>query len=135
MQKNITQAPAQTPAVESQRSERTRPRPVYRPLADIYETGDSVMMVLEMPGVGADGVEVTLENRVLTIQARSSVARPEDYRQIYAEYGEGDYERTFTLSQDIDSNRIQATCKNGLLLLQRPKAEEAKPRQINVQPA
>lgn len=135
MQKNITQAAPQTPAAEAQRSERTRPRPVYRPPADIFESGDSVIMVLEMPGVAADGVEVVLEKRVLTISGRSAVTHPEDYRQVYAEYGEGDYERTFTLSQEIDVNRIQASCRNGLLTLELPKAEEAKPRQIDVHAA
>ena len=135
MEQNITQATEQAVAPESRGAEQTRPRPVFRPLADIFETPRGVTLVLEMPGVRAEGVEVTLEKRVLTIRGSSSVARPDSYRRIYAEYGEGDYERSFTLSEDIDAERIEATCKHGVLTLELPKAQEAKPRQINVRAA
>lgn len=135
MEHNITQASEQAVAPESQGAEQTRPRPVFRPLADIFETPRGVTLVLEMPGVRADGVEVTLEKRVLTIRGRSGVERPEHYRRIYAEYGEGDYERSFSLSEDIDAEGIVAVCKQGLLTLELPKAEHSQPRQINVRAA
>lgn len=135
MEQNITQPTEQSVAPESQVLEQTRPRPVFRPVADIFETPRGVTLVLEMPGVRAEGVEVTLEKRVLTIRGRSRVARPDSYRRIYAEYGEGDYERSFSLSEDIDAERIEATCKHGVLTLELPKAQEAKPRQINVRAA
>ncbi|TVS15859.1 MAG: Hsp20/alpha crystallin family protein [Gammaproteobacteria bacterium] len=135
MEQKLTQATAQALAPETEGLEQTRPRRVYRPLADIYETDSGIVLSLEMPGVPADGVEVTLEKRVLTIRGRAGVKRPETYRQIYAEYGEGDYERSFTLSADIDAERINAVCRHGVLTLELPKAEEAKPRQINVRAA
>lgn len=135
MEQNIMQPTEQAVAPESQGSEPTRPRPVFRPLADIFETPRGVTLVLEMPGVRAEGVEVTLEKRVLTIRGHSSVARPESYRRIYSEYGEGDYERSFSLSEDIDADRIEATCKHGVLTLELPKAEDSKPRQISVRAA
>ena len=135
MEQNIAQATEQSVAPESHDLEQTRPRPVFRPVADIFETRRGVTLVLEMPGVRAEGVEVTLEKRVLTIRGRSSVARPDSYRRIYAEYGEGDYERSFSLSEDIAAENIEATCKHGVLTLDLPKAQEAKPRQINVRAA
>ncbi len=135
MDTNITQAPRHEVAPEAQGLEQTRPRPVYRPLADIYETDQGITLTLEMPGVAADGVEVTLEKRVLTIRGRAGIQRPDTYRQIYSEYGEGDYERSFTLSQDIDAGKINAVCRHGVLTLELPKAEEAQPRQISVRAA
>lgn len=135
MTHEITRAPAQTPATDNSSVEHTRSRPLYRPLADIYETEDGITLVLELPGVAADGVEVSIEQRVLTIRGRSTVERPEGYRQVYAEYAEGDYERVFTLSQDIDVDRIEATCRHGLLTLTLPKAAERQPRQVSVRAA
>jgi HSP20 family protein len=108
-------------------------RPLFQPRTDIYETEDSVVVLAEMPGVGPDGVDITLERRVLTIRGRAPVFGHDRYRQVYAEYGEGDYERVFTLSEDIDRDRIRATQKGGVLTLVLPKAEQAKTRKIAVQ--
>jgi HSP20 family molecular chaperone IbpA len=66
---------------------------IYRPLTDIVETDQGVSMMLEMPGVAADAVEITLENRVLTIRGKVEPMRPENLELAYAEYGEGDFER------------------------------------------
>lgn len=112
--------------------EATRTRPSLRPRTDIYETEDRVMVLAEMPGVGPDGVEVTLERRVLTIRGRSPEVPHEGYRQVYAEYGEGEFERVFTVSEDIDRDGIKATQKDGLLILELPKAGPAKARKIEV---
>lgn len=112
--------------------EATRARPLFRPRADIYETEDNVILLAEMPGVGPDDIEVTLERGVLTIRGRTPEAAHEGYRQIYAEYGEGDYERVFTLSEDIDRDRIKAKQKDGVLVLELPKAPAARARKIKV---
>ena len=69
------------------------------------------------------------------IEHNFGMARPEGYRIVYAEYGEGDYERAFTLSQDIDEAKISAEIKNGVLSLRLPRAEATKPRRIEVKPA
>lgn len=112
--------------------ESTRTRPTVRPRADIYETEDSVTVLAEMPGVAPDGVDVTLERRVLTIRGRRPEAAHEGYRQVYAEYGEADYERVFTVSEDVDRDAIKATQKDGLLILELPKAAPARTRRIEV---
>lgn len=125
MQKTGTSSPAPT-------SEATRDRPLYRPLTDIVETEESVIVTAEMPGVGPDDVDITLENRVLTIRGRTPTNEHAGYRRVYTEYGDGDYERSFTLSEDIDRNRIKAEQKNGVLVLELPKAKEAQPKKIKV---
>jgi HSP20 family molecular chaperone IbpA len=108
---------------------------LYRPLTDIVERGGTVSLMLEMPGVAPDDVEIALENRVLTIRGRADQGRPETLRLAYAEYGEGDYERAFTLSDDFDPDRIEAELKNGLLTVTLPRAEAAQPKKIAVKSA
>src|ERR1700761_5875230 len=100
---NVEQRTPQTQAQQTpqrQSAERNVPRPVFVPPADIYETGDSLVVMVEMPGVASDGVDITLERRVLTIRARSANQQHAGYQRVYTEYADGDYERVFTLSED-----------------------------------
>lgn len=117
------------------RVESTRGSRIYRPLADICETESGVALAIDMPGVGPEDVDITLEKRVLTIRGRAQQTRPEGYNPVYAEYGEGDYERAFSLSEEIDEARIKAAVHGGVLMLELPKAEPAKPKRIKVQAA
>ena len=112
--------------------EATREGPVFRPETDIYETEEQVVIVADMPGVAPDSVDITLERRVLTIRGHVDAKPPEGYRQIYTEYGVGDFERVFTLSETIDQEKIQASQKDGVLTLVLPKAEALKPKRIDV---
>ncbi|WID99250.1 Hsp20/alpha crystallin family protein [Bosea vestrisii] len=116
-------------------SEPTRSRQVFVPRADIYETTDQVALLVDMPGVASDGVDITLEKRTLAIRGYAANQLRESYRQIYAEYGAGDYERVFTLSEDIDRDGIEASQKDGVLRLVLPKAAPAKARKIELKTA
>jgi HSP20 family molecular chaperone IbpA len=133
MSTEVTKAPEQTPA-ETQ-AEPARARRVWRPLADIVETKEGVTLMLELPGVAAEDVDVALEKRVLTIRAKSSVASPDKLRLVHAEYEAGDYERAFTLSDDFDAEKIEAELKNGVLTLHLPRAEASQPKTIKVKAA
>ena len=112
-----------------------RPRQVYRPATDIFEIDDKIVLETEMPGVARDTIDITLENRVLTIRGELNERSREGWRAVYAEYGEGDYERSFSVSEDIDQDKIDASFKNGVLRLELPKAETAKARKISVNAA
>ncbi|MFN3973420.1 MAG: Hsp20/alpha crystallin family protein [Gemmobacter sp.] len=133
MSTEVTKAPEQTPAEMS--ASTTRNRPVWRPLTDIVETKDGVTLMIELPGVAAEHVDVALEKRVLTIRARSGVTVPETLRRVHAEYEAGDYERAFTLSDDFDAERIEAEMKNGVLTLRLPRSTATQPRNIKVKAA
>ena len=135
MRTEMTSNMDQGPARQEQGTDLARGAAVYRPLADIIQTGDNVVVRMEMPGVGPDDVEISLERRVLTIRGRGRTTRPEGYRLVHAEYGEGDYERAFTLSQDIDEAKVAAEMKDGVLTLILPRAEAAKPKRIEVRRA
>jgi HSP20 family protein len=105
---------------------------VFVPPADIYETRDNIVVVAEMPGVAPDELEITLERRVLPIRGRNAGNEHTGYQRGYNEYANGDYERVFTLSDNIDRDRIEATLKDGVLHLVLPKSETAKPRKIEL---
>ncbi len=114
-------------------AERTRTRPLYAPRADIYETDQGLVIEVDMPGVPPDAVDVTLEKRVLTIRGRSQDRTPEGFSPVYREYQAGDYERTFTMSDEINADGIQANVKGGILRLFLPRAAEAQARRIRIQ--
>ena len=103
-------------------AERTRDRVAFVPRVDIYETNDSIFLVADMPGVDEKSVDITLEKDVLMIDGYVEPVVPEGYRLAYAEYRVGDYQRRFTLSDQVDRDGIEATMKDGVLRLHLPKA-------------
>jgi HSP20 family protein len=114
------------------KQEGTIPARVFVPTTDIFETEHALTLVAEMPGVDKDKVDVSVEDGVLTIQGQLDFSKYEGLRPVYTEYNIGHYRRIFTLSNRIDQNNISAEIKDGVLTLVLPKAEEAKPRRINV---
>ena len=112
--------------------ERTRPRPVYAPRTDIYETDTGLVLLVDMPGVRPDGADVPLEQNVLTIRGRIDDAPPRGFAPIYREYEPGDLERVFTLSEEVDAERIEAQAKDGVFRLFLPKAGPAQTKRIQV---
>jgi HSP20 family molecular chaperone IbpA len=112
--------------------ERIRSTTVYTPDVDIMEKGDSIVVVADMPGIDESSVDVTLEKNVLTIYGKVEPEIPENHQLIGREYGMGDYQRSFTVSDEIDRDKIQATVKNGVLRLDLPKAKGAQTTKITV---
>jgi HSP20 family molecular chaperone IbpA len=114
-------------------AETTRTRPVYRPAADVYETADALAVVLEIPGADPDSIHVAVEKRLLTVTARTNLAVPAGYALAVSEFRPGDYERSFTLAETIDIDRIEAQLRDGILRLTLPKALPAPAKTISVQ--
>ncbi len=107
----------------------------FTPAVDIFEKGDTTVILADMPGVAPDDVDVTLERQVLTLTGRVKRHVPEGYRRLSSEYREGDYSRVFTLSDAVDQAQIKADFRNGVLRLELPRAAEAKPKKITVKAA
>jgi HSP20 family protein len=112
------------------KEETTIPARVFLPNADISETDDALNVVLEMPGVEKNSVEVRVEDGVLKIDGRLDFSKYQGLQPLYTEYNVGHYSRSFRLSNKIDQNKIGAELKDGVLSLVLPKVEEAKPRTI-----
>ena len=128
MANEIQAVKAQSPAG----AEHTRDRKVFIPPVDIVESRDAIILTADMPGVDEKNVSVTLEKGVLSVLGEIEPASVKDRKIAYAEYEIGDYERAFTLSDEIDQDRIEATVKNGVLRLVLPKTETARTRRIPV---
>jgi len=118
--------------VKFEQGEPARNRKVYSPYTDIIDKGDEIMVITDVPGADETSVDVTLEKDVLTISAYPPIEQVEKYSLRYAEYGVGDFERKFVLSEAIDQEHIEARVKNGVLTLRLPKAGPAKARKISV---
>jgi HSP20 family protein len=114
------------------KQERTVPARTYLPTTDIFETEHELTVVMEMPGVDRQNVEVTVENNVLSVSGRIDFSKYEGLQPVYTEYNVGHYARSFELSSKIDQGKITADLKDGVMTLVLPKAEEAKPRKIKV---
>jgi HSP20 family protein len=112
--------------------ESTIPARRFLPVTDIFETGDALKVILEMPGVGKESVDVRVENDVLTIEGQVDFTKYQGLTPLYTEYNVGHYARSFELSSKIDQERIGAELKDGVITLILPKAEKAKPRKITV---
>jgi len=113
-------------------TEYTRSVRVYTPSVDIIERKDDIVVIADMPGVDEKSVDITLEKNVLTIYGKVEQAIPEKHRLILSEYGVGDYQRAFTVSNEIAREKIEASVSNGVLKLRLPKAEAVKTRKIPV---
>jgi HSP20 family protein len=114
------------------KDEKTVPGRYYVPYADIYETDEALSVVMEMPGVEKQNLEVALENDVLRVDARIDFSKYEGMEPVYTEYNIGHYSRSFTLSKKIDQDGISAQLDDGVLTLTLPKAQEAQPRRISI---
>jgi HSP20 family molecular chaperone IbpA len=114
------------------KEEKTVPGRFYVPYADIYETDASLSVVMEMPGVEKNDLNVGLENDILRVEGRIDFAKYEGMEPIYTEYNVGHYTRSFTLSNKIDQDGITAQVEEGVLTLTLPKAKEAQPRRIAI---
>ena len=112
-----------------------RRKTVYSPDADIRETSDGVVLLVDMPAVDPRGVDITVENDVLEIEGRAGIEAPKGHRLARAEYGVGDYKRTFTVTSRLDRDHIKAGITNGVLTITIPKAKGEQRRTIAVETA
>ena len=117
---------------ELKANEQTRPGRTYVPEVDIYETQDGLWLWADMPGVDENSLEVHVADNVLSIEGRVALQEYDNLNPVYTEYNVGNYSRRFSLSNEIDAEHIKARMTNGVLALELPKAERAKPRRIAV---
>lgn len=118
----------------SRSKEETRSQETYvTPPVDIYESAEGLVVKADLPGVSKEGLDLRVENNLLTIQGRASHAAPGD--PVYREYGLVNFFRQFELNEKVDQSKISAELKHGVLTLNLAKAEEMKPRKIDVKVA
>jgi HSP20 family molecular chaperone IbpA len=111
--------------------ERTLGGMTFSPRFDIWESDDETILYGDLPGVMPEDLDVRFETPVLTIHGKVS-PRHNDIKFLHGEYGIGDFHRTFTIGEAIDTDRISAELKNGVLTVHLLKNEKVKPRRIDV---
>lgn len=105
----------------------------WRPLVDIYETDDGVIIQADLPGVKKEDVSVEVKDNLLTIQGQRFIeSAVEEERYYRRERSCGTFQRSFTLRSAVAPESIKASFKNGVLTVQVPKPEEEKPKKISV---
>ena len=114
------------------KEEKTVPARYFVPSTDIYETEDALTVVMEMPGVEKQDINVGLENDRLRVEGQIASSKYEGLEPVYTEYNVGHYARAFTLSSKIDQEKISAQVEDGVLTLTLPKVKEAQPRRITI---
>lgn len=102
------------------------------PTVDVVEDGQGLTLYADMPGVDRDGLTVEVEGDTLLIEGRSRLNLPEGAKPVYAEQRSVSFRRRFTLSGDLESDKIDAKLTHGVLTVRIPKTEAAKPRRIAV---
>jgi len=103
-----------------------------RPPADIFENGDAITLRLDMPGVSKERLTVQTDRNTLTVEGGVQIPMLQGMEALYAEVHSTRYRRSFTLSGELDSEKIEAELKDGVLTLQIPKRAELRPRRIEV---
>ena len=114
------------------KTEGTVPGRTFVPMTDIFETADALTVVLEMPGVDRNSIEASVEDDVVTIEGRIDHSKYEGMHPVYTEYNVGHYARSFQISNSIDQSKISAQMKDGVVTIVLPKAEQTKPRKIQI---
>ncbi|MHB0957852.1 MAG: Hsp20/alpha crystallin family protein [Pirellulaceae bacterium] len=122
----LTKNGGETPATEVMKDSL-----IFSPRFDIWEDEDELVLCGDLPGVGPEDLDLHFEKGELKIFGRVP-PRHLNNAPIYSEYGIGDFQRTFSLSEMIDSENISAELKNGVLTVHLPKSEAVKPRRIEV---
>jgi HSP20 family protein len=102
------------------------------PPSDIYESPESYVILMDLPGASKDNIALTVENGVLTVKASSILARSLEGKRVYSEIPRGTWQRAFTLGTDVNANAIDAAYENGVLAVKIGKHERARAKEIQV---
>jgi len=119
---------------EKEVQEESRPvrTAILRPAVDVFENGHSITLLADLPGVAEDALGLEVDGRTLTIQGDIHIDMPLKMESMHADVRSTRYERAFTLSNELDTDQIKASLKDGVLNVTIPKREEVRPRKIEV---
>ena len=130
-QSNTTAMQTQQPQ-QVQGSGNTRTAPALLPPVDIFEDAGGITLLADLPGVGREDLAIGVDGRNLTIEAPLKLGEANSLTPVYAEVRANHFRRSFELSNELDTAKIDAGLRDGVLTLRIPKLEQAKPRRIDV---
>lgn len=103
-----------------------------RPPVDIFEDETGITLQADMPGVSKERLDIQIDNEMLSIEGYAEISMPEGMEALHADISSTLYQRNFSLSGELDSEKVDASLKDGVLILRIPKREQFKPRKIEV---
>lgn len=106
--------------------------PALVPPVDVFEDENGITVKADLPGVAKDNLAIRVEGETLSVEGQVSLGEAQDLETLYAEVRVAQYKRSFALSRELDTSKIDAALSNGVLTLRVPKLEQAKPRRIAV---
>ena len=105
---------------------------VLRPPADVFEDAEGITLQLDMPGVSRDRLDIQADKTNLVIEGSAQIDMPQGMEALYAEVRSTLFRRIFTLSSELEAEKIDATLKDGVLTVRVPRRAELRPRKIDV---
>ncbi|CAA9889227.1 Heat shock protein Hsp20 [Candidatus Methylobacter favarea] len=105
---------------------------VLRPAVDVYEDGTGITLLADLPGVSRDRLNIQVDKNNLTIEGQMVIDMPEGMESLYAEVRGSRFQRSFSLSSELEVDKIEAQMKDGVLTLKVPKRSELQPRKIEI---
>lgn len=108
------------------------PETVLRPPVDIFEDSDGITLVVDMPGVNKDRLNLQVDKEALIVEGDARIEMPQGIEPLYADVRSTRYRRSFALSSELATNEINANLKDGVLMVRIPKRAEVRPRKIEV---
>jgi HSP20 family molecular chaperone IbpA len=105
---------------------------VLLPPVDIYEDAAGITLIADLPGVSRERLSVQVDKDTLLIEGEAAIEMPSDMEALYADLRTTRFRRSFTLSRELEANRIDAQIKDGVLTVTVPKRAEAQPRKIQI---
>ena len=109
-----------------------KPEMLLRPSVDIYEDAEGITLQADMPGVSRDRLNIEVDSDTLLVEGTAQVDVPEGMEALYADMRSTHYRRSFALSRELETSKIDASLKDGVLSLRIPKRAELRPRKIEV---
>jgi HSP20 family molecular chaperone IbpA len=133
MSKDIqTRSPDAPQSVDPKQGTPSYGNAALTPPVDVVEDAGGITLYADLPGVSREKLNLHVEAETLTIEAESSLTVPDGLKTSHTEVGLGRFRRVFTLSKELDTEKVSAELVQGVLKLRIPKAEHAKPRRIDV---
>ena len=129
-QTELTARPPETPAAPLSRASEAESG--MRPPVDVFEDADGLTLLADLPGVSKERLNVRVERDTLIVEGEVQIALSEQMQAVYADIRSTHYERRFALSDELETERIEASLKDGVLTVRIPKRAETKPRRIEV---
>lgn len=127
MSDNVTTGNARAPQAANRETQA-----FLRPPADIFEDAEGITLLLDMPGIGRDRVNINADRNTLSIEGDVQISMPDGMEGLWAEVHATHYRRSFALSGELDPDKIEAQLNDGVLSVRVPKRTELRRRKIDV---